>query len=63
MKNDTSFVRIGSGDHLRDSKMSEKTPRLSFNELQQTKWFSQNERRSNGRSTKGCLNFFSFPRT
>ena len=50
MKNDTTFVRMRSGDHLGDAKMSKKrAPRsVEFNffiNCDGQKRFSQNERR------------------
>ena len=49
MKNDTTFVRMRSGDHLGDAKMSKRAPRsVEFNFLiicNRHKRFSQNERR------------------
>ena len=49
MKNDTTFVRMRSGDHLGDAKMSKKAPRfVEFNSLRncdRRKQFLQNERR------------------
>ena len=49
MKNDTSFVRMRSGDHLGGAKMSKKAPRsVEFNffiNCDRHKRFSQNERR------------------
>ena len=50
MKNDTTFVRMRSGDHLGDAKMS-KTTHTSLRRIQffincdRQKRFSQNERR------------------
>ena len=49
MKNDTTFVRMRSGDHLGDAKMSKKVPHsVEFNffiNCDRLKRFSQNERR------------------
>ena len=49
MKNDTTFVRMRSSDHLGDAKLSKKAPRfVEFNFLTnhiRRKRFSQNERR------------------
>ena len=49
MKNETTFVRMRSGDHLGDAKMSEKAPcSIEFNffiNCDRQKRFSQNERR------------------
>ena len=49
MKNDTTFVRMRSGDHLGDAKMSKKAPHsVEFNffiNCDRQKRFSQNERR------------------
>ena len=49
MKNDTTFVRMRSGDHLGDAKMSKRAPRcVEFNffiNCDRQKRFSQNERR------------------
>ena len=49
MKNDATFVRMRSGDHLGDAKMSKKAPRSVefnfFNNCDRQKRFSQNERR------------------
>ena len=47
MKNDTTFVRIHSGDHLGDAKMSKKGTSLRriFFFFAIDKRFSQNERR------------------
>ena len=48
MKNDTTFVRMRSGDHLGDAKKSKRAPRsVKFNFLLVAidKRFSQNERR------------------
>ena len=49
MKNDTTFVRMRSGDHLGDAKMSKRAPRsVKFNffiNWGRQKRFSQNERR------------------
>ena len=50
MKNDTTFVRMRSGDHLGDAKMSKRAPRGSvefnfFINCDRHKRFSQNERR------------------
>ena len=63
MKNDTTFVRMRSSDHLADTKMSKKVPRfveLNFlTNCNRRKRFSQNER-SRGRSTKRCLKIFNF---
>ena len=46
MKNDTTFVRVRSGDHLGDAKMS-KAPRFVefnfFTNCSRRKRFSQNE--------------------
>ena len=49
MKNDTTFVRMRSGDHLGDAKMSKRAPRsVEFNffiNCDRQKRFAQNERR------------------
>ena len=49
MKNDTTFVRMRSGDHLGDAKMSKRAPRsVEFNFFiicDRHERFSQNERR------------------
>ena len=49
MKNYTTFVRMGSGDHLGDAKMSKRAPRsvefLNFINCDRQKRFFQNERR------------------
>ena len=47
MKNDTTFVRMRSGSHLGDAKMSEKGTLLRnfFIDCDRQKRFSQNERR------------------
>ena len=49
MKNDTTFVRKRSGDHLGGAKMSKRAPRSaefnSFIKCDRQKRFSQNERR------------------
>ena len=49
MKNDATFVRMRSGDHLGDPKMSKRAPRSVefnfFNNCDRQKRFSQNERR------------------
>ena len=49
MKNDTIFVRMRSGDHLGDAKITKKAPRsVEFNfftNCDRQKRFSQNERR------------------
>ena len=49
MKNNTTFVRMRSGDHLGDAKMSKRAPRSVeynfFNNCDRQKRFSQNERR------------------
>ena len=49
MKNDTSFVRMRSGDHLGDAKCRKRAPRsVEFNffiNCDRHKRFSQNERR------------------
>ena len=49
MKNDTAFVRMRSGDHLGDAKMSKKAPRsVEFNffiNCDRQERFLQNERR------------------
>ena len=48
-KNDATFVRMRSGDHLGDAKMSKRAPRSIefnfFNNCDRQKRFSQNERR------------------
>ena len=63
MKNDTTFVRMHSGDHLGDAKMSKRAPRsVEFNFLNNSdrqKRFSQNERRR-ADLQKPCLKFFNF---
>ena len=49
MKNDTTFVRMRSGDHLGDAKCRKRAPRsVKFNyfiKCDRQKRFSQNERR------------------
>ena len=49
MKNDATFVRMRSGDHLGDAKMSKRAPRSVefnlFNNCDRQKRFLQNERR------------------
>ena len=49
MKNDATFVRMRSGDHLGDAKMSKRAPRSVefnfFNNCDRHKRFSQTERR------------------
>ena len=49
MKNDATFVRMRSGDHLGDAKMSKRAPRsVEFNffiNCDKQKRFSQNKRR------------------
>ena len=49
MKNDTTFVRMRSGDHLGDAKCRKRAPRsVEFNfftNCDRHKRFSQNERR------------------
>ena len=49
MKNDTTFVRMRSGDHLRDAKMSKRPPRSVelnfFIHCDKQNRFSQNESR------------------
>ena len=49
MKNDTTFVRMRSGDHLGDAKMSKMAPRsVKFNfiiDYDRQKRFLQNERK------------------
>ena len=49
MKNDTTFVRMRSGDHLGDAKCRKRAPRsIKFNffiNCDRQKRFSQNERR------------------
>ena len=45
MKNDTTFVRMRSGDHLGDAKMSKKGTSLRRINCDRHKRFSQNERR------------------
>ena len=49
MKNDTTFVRMRSGDHLGDAKMSKRAPHSVefnfFNNCDRQKRFAQNERR------------------
>ena len=49
MKNDATFVRMRSADHLGDAKMSKRAPRsVEFNffiNCDRQKRFSQNERR------------------
>ena len=63
MKNNTPFVRMRSGDHLGDAKMSKKAPRsVEFNifiNCHGQKRFLQNERRR-ADLQKGCLRFFNF---
>ena len=50
MKNDTTFVRMRSGDHIGDAKMSKRAPRSAdFNfyiNYDRQKRFSQHERRA-----------------
>ena len=62
MKNDTTFVRMRSGDHLGDAKMSKKAPRFVefnfFTNCDRQKRFSQNERRR--ADLQSCLRFFNF---
>ena len=62
MKNDTTFVRMRSGDHLGDAKMSKKAPRFVefsiFINCDRQKRFSQNERKR--ADTKRCLRFLIF---
>ena len=45
MKNDATFVRMRSGDHLGDEKMAIKGTSLRRNNCDRQKRFSQNERR------------------
>ena len=49
MKNDATFVRMRSGDHLGDAKCRKRAPRSVefnfFNNCDRQKRFSQNERR------------------
>ena len=49
MKNDITFVRLRSGDHVGDAKMSKRAPHsVEFNffiNCDRQKRFSQNERR------------------
>ena len=49
MKNDATFVRMRSGDHLGDAKMSKRAPYSVefnfFNNCDRQKRFSQKERR------------------
>ena len=49
MKNDATFVRMRSSDHLGDAKMSKRAPHSVefnfFNNCDRQKRFSQNERR------------------
>ena len=49
MKNDATFVRMRSGDHLGDAKMSKRAPRSVefnfFNNCDRQKRCSQTERR------------------
>ena len=49
MKNDATFVRMRSGDHLGDAKCRKRAPRSVefnfFNNCDRHKRFSQNERR------------------
>ena len=49
MKNDATFVRMRSGDHLGDGKCRKRAPRSVefnfFNNCDRQKRFSQNERR------------------
>ena len=62
MKTDTAFVRMRSGGHLRDSKMSKKTPRFielkSVKNRHRQKVFA--ERKKKGRCTNCCLRIFIF---
>ena len=52
MKNNTTFVRMRSDDHLGGAKMSKRAPRSVefnfFNNCDKQKRFSQNERRRAG---------------
>ena len=63
MKNDTTFVRMRSGDHLGDAKMSKRAPRsVEFNffiNCDRHKRFSQNERRR-ADLQKVASDFFNF---
>ena len=63
MKNDTTFVRMRSGDHLGDPKNVEKrhlaSSNLSFFESQKTKTVFA-EWKKKGWSTKLCLKIFNF---
>ena len=48
MKNDTTFVRMRSGNHLGDAKMSKRAPHsveFNFINCNRHRRFSQNERR------------------
>ena len=65
MKNDTTFVRMRSGDHLGDAKMSKGAPRSVefdfFINCDRLKRFSQNERRRVDLQ-KSASDFLIFPR-
>ena len=66
MKNDTTFVRMCSGDHLGDAKMSKKGTSLHriltfFNNCDRQKRFSQTERRR-AELQKGASDFLFLPR-
>ena len=63
MKNDTTFVRVRSGDHLGDANMSKKAPRfVEFNFLLiaiDRKGFCR-MKEEGLIYTKRCLRFFNF---
>ena len=63
MKNDTTFVRMRSGDHLGDAKMSKRAPHsVEFNffiNCDRQKRFSQNERKRADLQNV-CFRFFNF---
>ena len=62
MKNDTTFVRMRSGDHLGDVKMSKKAPCfVKFNFLQIAKDENGFRRmKEEGQIYKVCLKIFPF---
>ena len=64
MKNDATLVRMRSGDHLGDAKMSKKGPRsVEFNffiNCDRHKRISQNERRIEGLIYKTLPQIFKF---
>ena len=63
MKNDTTFVRMRTGDHLGDAKISKMAPRsVEFNfftNCDRHKRFSQNERKR-ADLPKGASEFLIF---